>query len=255
MTRPRIVAVVSAIIASASAFLVVSRWSLFGTVAGVVLFTVVNTFVSHWSSEGLDRASGLLRRRLQLVKPEEGRADTASLPAALRHSSAARTSATGDGRGEPPRVSPRRVPYRRTAVANWLLVGCALIAVSLSIYAVTSPREDKTVETVVVRQQVIEKTVTVTTEGADSVAQTRPARQSDGATPAVDSTATTAGASDLPATTSEPTTEEAAPSTSGATNPGRAGDEETLPSTGAPATDATEPSGFTAGRPVPMVEP
>jgi len=63
MNRPRIVAVVSAILGSTAAFLVLSRWRLAGTITGAVVVPVIYTLVSHCSTESLDRL-GICARRL-----------------------------------------------------------------------------------------------------------------------------------------------------------------------------------------------
>ncbi len=197
MSRPRVAAIVSAIVASTSAFLVVSRWSLFGTVAGVVLFTVVNTFVSHWSSEGLDRATRVLRKRTRL-----GRRITRTTAASAEAADV---------------QSPAGPAPRRGAVTNWLLVGCAVAAMALSVYSLAWADPGKTVETVVVRQQVIEKTVTVTTDGALTVARTSASQDVAGDAQAVDAVGADLPGSDAQSAESTTTTEAAPDATASTT--------------------------------------
>jgi hypothetical protein len=243
MSRPRIAALISAIVASTSAFLVVSRWSLFGTVAGAVLFTVVNTFVAHWSSEGLDRASGLLRRRLRLGKPSGEPAALPSTSSVDLQPEEIDASVVGDGDRQSPRASTARTSRRRVTVANWVLAGCAVVAVALSVYALTNPRQGETVETVVVHRQVIEKTVTVTTEGTTSVARADVTPQASGDTATTDTTGTGVTDSDPSTTTSDPSTEETEPSTTVTTDPGQTGVDDASPTTTAPDTGTTEAIG------------
>jgi hypothetical protein len=148
--RPRTTAIISAVAASASAFIVVSRSDLFGTVAGTVLFTLVSTLVSHWSSESLSRVGGFVRHRL-------GRGGSSTSVQAGPPS-----TLTGREVEQSPTDSGGKTRRPMVLLTNWLLVGCTLAAVALSVYSLASPRPARTVETVVVRQQVIEKTVTVT---------------------------------------------------------------------------------------------
>ena len=172
MTRPRTAAIVSATVASTSAFLVVNRWSLFGTVAGVVLFATVNTLVAHWSAEGLDRFGRAVRRRLKPGAPVD---EPAAPPEDAARRSTRETARSG---------------RRRAAVTNWVLVSCALVAVGISVYSLTAERPGTTLETVVVRQQIIEKTVTVTAGAGVAAATTVGATQGD-ATASPDTTAST----------------------------------------------------------------
>lgn len=227
MTRPRMVVVVSAIAASTTAFLLVSRGGLFGTAAGAALFPLVYTLVSHWSSEGLDGVGGLLGRRLR----RGGAADESVGPSPQGPSAAGPlpSAASSDGGRAVPSVTvtKSRSPNRRPAMAQWLLVGCALVALAFSVYALASPPAVETVETVIVRERVIEKTITVTTQAEGSGAQTSYAYASNADIPGADASTTT---------TSIAADEEATSTTTATTDPGQAGEEEPLPST-------TEPGG------------
>ena len=182
MTRPRMVAVLSAIAASTSAFLVVSRGGLFGTAAGAVLFTLVNTLVSHWSHEGLDRVGGLLRRRRVQTEGSEGTGQTLSVGRSVTRpiNSDTTPNPSGDtlpgGRTPPTRdekaniSAPSRTKDSRRPgwMIPWLVAACALASLGFSVYTLASPDEVKTVETVIVREQVVQKTVTVTTQATRS---------------------------------------------------------------------------------------
>lgn len=137
MTRPRLAALISAIVASAVAFLVVRRWGLAGTLTGAAVIPVVYTLVSHWSAEGLDHLGRWMRRRV------------------LRR----------DG-VEPPE---EQSPVRRHSLVQWSVAAFAVLALVTSIYAlsVSGPTE-KTV----VRERVVQMVVTVTAPDAGSSADT-----------------------------------------------------------------------------------
>jgi len=180
MTRPRIAAVISAAAASTAAFLVVSRWGLFGTVAGTVVFTMIHTFVSHWSTEGLTHLGGRLRRTKRGGAAAEG-ADEPAIEATDGVQSPALVTSEQKKAVET-RGSQGR--FGRMNVTQWLLAASALVAVGFSVYAVTSPPVQQTLETVVYRDQVIEKTVTVTTEPGRPVGSVYPVAQVDGSTSA-----------------------------------------------------------------------
>lgn len=236
MDRPRIAAIVSGAAASAAAFLVVSRSSLLGTPVGAAIIPVVYTLVSYVSSVGLDRAGEWLEFRM----PSRGSAkatheDTVEKdrppakdgPLAERFSGSLASdpeSETGDDKSA---VTYYRTPQRRRLAPQWLLLGSALVALAISIYAVASPQAADTVEKVVFRTEVIEKTVTTTTE----VEQPSPARSaeivSSGAArsggdtdaPATDTSETGDAAAGAPTTDTSMEDGSSADETSGTTSP------------------------------------
>jgi hypothetical protein len=140
MNRPRITGIVSGIAASVAAFLVVSRWELAGTLTGAAIMPVVYTLVSHCSVESLDGLGKWARRRV-------GREPVAERAA------------------EEPKVSPAPPAIKRRAWSQWALVGMSVLALGVSIWSVALRAP---VERVLVREKVVEKTVTVTTDAADT---------------------------------------------------------------------------------------
>jgi hypothetical protein len=140
MNRPRITGIVSGIAASVAAFLVISRWELAGTLTGAAIMPVVYTLVSHGSLESLNGLSRWARRR---VGKETG-AESAT---------------------EQPQDSPAPPVIKRRAWGQWALVGVSVLALGVSIWSVALRAP---VERVLVRERVVEKTVTVTTGAADS---------------------------------------------------------------------------------------
>jgi hypothetical protein len=148
MNRPRIAGIVSGIAASVAAFLVVHRWALAGTLTGAAVMPVVYTLVSHCSMEGLSGLGGWLRRR---VGREAVSVDAPSIVAKPP---------------ERPRVvaaAPRA--RRRRPWQQWALVSVSVAALGVSIFSVALRAP---VERVLVREKVVEKTVTVTTDAAGS---------------------------------------------------------------------------------------
>ncbi len=142
MSRPRLAAIISAIVASVTAFFVITRWGLAGTLAGAAVFAIVYNLVSHWSNEGLDRLGHWLRRR-------RGRT-VGAVPA--RESPPASV-------GNPTIYATRGTSGRhRRLLWQWALVGVTVLTFAFSVYSFVSAR---VVEKVVVREQVIEKTVVV----------------------------------------------------------------------------------------------
>ncbi|MBN1628452.1 MAG: hypothetical protein JW990_01690 [Thermoleophilia bacterium] len=140
MTRPRVVAVVSAIASSTATFLLLNRLNLAGTLPGAMVVPLVGTLVGHWSNECLDCAARVARRRLGKDEVTESQA--------------------------PPvvAVTPGRSAAGRRALGQWLLAGFAMTALAVSLYSLTVPGP---IQTVVVKERVVEKTVTVTTEPSD----------------------------------------------------------------------------------------
>ncbi|MBN1321094.1 MAG: hypothetical protein JXA87_09660 [Thermoleophilia bacterium] len=251
MDRPRIAAIVSGAAASAAAFVVVSRSSLLGTPVGAAIAPVVYTLVSYVSSVGLDRAGEWLQFRTPVrdrakhkrsEKLEQRGFSAEELPGQpVRRPE-------GEGAGESKVVSYYRTPGRRRLNPQWLLAGSAFVALATSIYAVASPQAVETVEKVVVQRQVIEKTVTVTTE-----AEITPTRSEAGATAADDPatssrTSTAAGpvANDTPAASDD----EDATSTTGASTDDGSGGADTSPTT-QPAVEEIPESGTPTTEPSP----
>lgn len=133
MSHPRLVAILSGIVASLVAFFVLTRWRLAGTLAGAAIIPLVHTFVSHWSNQGIDRSIALVRRRAtQSPAQAESNTDSTGGPAA-------------------PLTAPR---YSRSL--PWFLVGLTCLAVGFGVYAlVFKPPADR----VIVHERVIERQV------------------------------------------------------------------------------------------------
>ncbi len=171
MNRPRVAAVVSGIAASTAAFLVVSRWQLAGTLTGAAVIPVVYALVSHCSIESLDRLGKWTRRRIGREVSEQ---------------------ATAVGFASAAEPAEKRGPERGSHKIQWLLAVLASLALVVSVYSLTQPG---TVESTIVREKVIEKTVTVTTQAVSSVAQ---------AASEVTSTTTTLGGTEPSTVATEP---------------------------------------------------
>jgi hypothetical protein len=140
MSYQRVVAILSAVLASIVVFYVATSWRLVGTLAGAALIPLVHSLVSHWSHRGLDRSIAVVRRRA-VGRPEPSE-DTQGVP---------------DGSA----LSP---PLRSTeSRLSWLLVGLTCIAVALGIYAVAFRTP---ADRVVVHERVVERQVTVTAQPA-----------------------------------------------------------------------------------------
>lgn len=174
MTRPRVAAIISAIAASAAAFLVVSRWGLVGTLTGAAVMPVVYALVSQWSTDGIEHL-----RRWILRHISERRAIDQPEVAVLQ----AASHKAGE-MGQRSEVGGRRTfdktPRRGAPTVQWLVVTFAFLALGLSVYAIASSDPgDKTV----VREKVVEKTFTVTV--------TTPAIGHAGGSPSDDMSATT----------------------------------------------------------------
>ena len=167
MDRPRIAAIVSGAAASAAAFVVVSRTSLLGTPAGAAMIPVICTLVSYAASVGLDRAGEWLEFRMPfrgLAKARSSEAGGRNAPLTHEPSETLSSGPEGGTAEEQGVVTYYRTVGRRRMNPQWLLAVSAFVALATSVYAVASPPAAETVEKVVVQRQVIEKTVTVTTE-------------------------------------------------------------------------------------------
>lgn len=171
MNRPRAVTVVSAIASSTAAFVVLSRWQLFGTLTGAVLWPAVATLVTHCSTESFDHVGRWVR--------DHGKGAKAETPAASDAGGSSQASSTAGETIEPPAesrpaesdtgeetgkaVSDRAV-RRRVSGSQWLLATFAALALGMSLYSVLAPGP---VEQIVLQERVIEHTVTVTTVAED----------------------------------------------------------------------------------------
>jgi len=177
-------AIASAIAASAVAFLVVSRWGLAGTLTGAAIIPVVYTLVSHWSAESLDHLGKWIRRRVS----SSGSLDesTEPTPPYSARSGAGQHADLSAGGGTLPEG---QAPKRGSSGIQWSLAAFASLALAVSIYSLILSGP---VETTIVRERVIEKTVAVTTQTASSVAQA----------PSVDTSTTTVSLAEEPGTVS-----------------------------------------------------
>ena len=202
-------AIASAIAASAVAFLVVSRWGLAGTLTGAAIIPIVYTLVSHWSAESLDHLGKWIRRRVS----SSGSLDesTEPTPPESARSGAGQHAELSAGGGT---VPERQAPKRGSSRLQWPLAAFASLALAVSIYSLILSGP---VETTIVREKVIERTVTVTTQAASSVAQA----------PSVDTSTTTVSTSEEPGTvptapaTTSPSQTGPVAEPSSTTNPGQ----------------------------------
>lgn len=179
MDRPRIAAIVSGAAASTAAFFVVSRSSLLGTLTGAATISIIYAVVSYASTTGLERAGVWFKSRMS-ERPSGGRQQSDAeedsenrvedgvgvLPDAPKPAlktevvASTKTEAGTDADA----VTYYRTSGHRRLKPQWLLAGSVLVALATSIYAAASPPATETVEKLVLRTEVVEKTVTVTTE-------------------------------------------------------------------------------------------
>lgn len=158
MTRPRIAAIISAIVSSTVGFLVMARWGLAGTLTGAATIPVVYTLVAHLSEQAVDRLSHWGRRRVLRQEIEPAEKDTAK-PA----------ESAGPAEGEQLPAKPK------IRAGTWAVGLAAAAALAISVYTLTLPEEPAQV-----RQMIVEKTVVVTVpaEEGDGSDETQPAQNS-----------------------------------------------------------------------------
>ena len=196
MTRPRITTVVSAALASAAAFFVITRSGLAGTLGGAAVASMVYTGTSHWAGQGIAHLARLwLKRR------------DSTAPATVEPGGAAETT---------PAATP---PWRPGRVArSWGPVALGVVALAVSGYSLVtgSPLErvivqERIIEKPVVQHQVVVQkeivTVTVTVPASEGLQTTTTVAPST-TTTTTPTTTTTTGVSPSPTTTTEssPTT-------------------------------------------------
>jgi hypothetical protein len=187
MTRPRIAAIASAIMASTVAFLLVSRSGLIGTVAGAALIPFIYTLVSHWAKEAFERMGKWFQKR---VGPETE--ESADATAAAEDAAGDAKDAAGDAAKD---AADRPVAVR-APVALWSLGLVAVAALALSGYSLSVRGEGSHV----IQQHVVEKTVVVTVIGEEQ--DPPPPTQSAQHSGSPGSTTATTGQE--PTTTTEP---------------------------------------------------
>jgi hypothetical protein len=125
MTRPRVSAIISGIAASITAFVVVRRWGLAGTLTGAAVIPVIYAFVSHWSAEGFDRIAVWVRRNTS-ASGRDAPDDPASPPAAESGDRPLRRDYPTGGR--------RARPSGRL-VGSAVLVSVLIVGVALGVYS------------------------------------------------------------------------------------------------------------------------
>lgn len=137
MNRPRLVGVLSTVLGSTAGFLILTRWSLAGTVTGAILMPVIFTFVSFCSHEGMERAGKWVGCR---VKKDSGvaPADTPETEETV--------------------VAGQAGPFRRSL--QWSVVTLAFLAFGVSLYSLT---QEPATEVTILHDKVVE-TVTVTVD-------------------------------------------------------------------------------------------
>lgn len=197
MTRPRIAAIASAIIASTVAFLVVSRWGLAGTVAGAAVIPAVYSLVSHFSAEGLERACRWLRRRAH--RREAAKGEPTPLDEAVGN---APLLPVGNDPGT------EREPRRRTAV--WPLAVVAVLALAVSAYSLSVAGGE---QEPLIQQRVVEKTVVVTVQGESQAATAETDAPAGGSGSTTTTSTATTGQDQTTVSTSEDTSSTTATTT------------------------------------------
>ncbi len=197
MSQPRVAGIVSGIAASIAAFLVVSRWHLAGTLTGAAIMPVIYTLVSHGSLESLESVGRWTRRRLGYEKSVGG-------VSASSHSTRVDPIATemvekaGIGSTEPGRQGDSRGRGRGGFKVQWVLAGVSTIALAVSVFSfLLQGQPDQTV----IRERVVERTVTVTTQVTRSVEPGTGAGAADTTTSVTTEQADTSSTGDTPSTT------------------------------------------------------
>lgn len=183
MNRPRPASVISAVCGSTSAFVVLTRWGLLGTLAGAVMFPVVYTLVSHGSTAGMERLSKWTQSRM-------GKGKAPSEPEQTKLVESAKTPVDNDQAESIPARTPRKLWIRglRRLRVQWPVALVSVMALTVSVYALT--QADLTTR-VVVRETVVEKTVTSEVPRTSVVYVTVPADTGAEESPDDSQTATT----------------------------------------------------------------
>jgi hypothetical protein len=218
MDRPRFIAIISAIVGSTAGFVVLTRWRLIGTVAGAAVVPIVYSLASHFSNASLDRMEKWLRRRRRAGRLDSGETSDTSTGAVLESPSPERKSSTSGeeslsatdegGVG----ASARK---RGRFGAQWSLAALAVFALAVSVYSLV---ESSPGERTIVRERIVEKTVTVTT--VERVYSFAPASGVDGSVlTGQNDGGAGAPTTDQTATTSEQTDENPDPSSTTTTDP------------------------------------
>jgi hypothetical protein len=147
MDRPPFNTVLSAAVASAAAFFVITRSGIAGTLAGAAVASLVYTGASHGLRHALERLVGGVRRRfLPAAKAPVDEAPTA-------------ISAEGDGGAAAGTLllsSPVHHRPARRVTATWGPVVLAAAALLTSVYSMTSGTP---IERIVVRERIVERPV------------------------------------------------------------------------------------------------
>ncbi len=214
MERPPFSTVLSATVASAAAFFVVTRSGIAGTLAGAAVASLVYTGASHGMLRALER---LVRgmRRWGLSAPEAPADGTRS--AIPKEKAIEEVGGLLSGTLLPPSRALRRPA--RSVVARWGPLFLAMAALAASLYSVTTGTP---IERIVVQERVVEKPVV--TERlvihTQIVTLTQPA-PGHGAQPAASAptTTTTVAATAPTATTTTIATAPSTTTTSGAAPP------------------------------------
>jgi hypothetical protein len=221
MSRPGVVALLSAVVASIAAFSVLKGWGLYGTLAGAALFPFVYNLVSHLSGRGINQTVTALRKRSGQGEktPDENE------PSPPEH-----VSIDDAPRAEPP------IP----AWTRWLSIGLACMALGIGLYSILT---DSPTEQVIVRERVIEREVAAATEPALSSDQS-PAPHPDTSPTTTTSTDPTTSTTDQRASDTESITTTATASSTTVESEGTAGDVTTQdPQAGSVSTATTSGSG------------
>jgi hypothetical protein len=201
MSRPGVAALLSAVVASIAAFLVLKGWGLYGTLAGAALFPFVHNLVSHLSGKGIDQTMTVLRKRSgqEQVAPDEN---------------------------EPSSTEPvdaddaPRAKYSSPAWTRWLSIGVACVALGIGVYSVLT---DSPGERVVVRERVIEREVAAAAEPMVPPDQSAPSQPETSPTTTTSTGPTTSTTDESASSTESSTTSTTAPSTT-VESEGAAGD-------------------------------
>ena len=205
MNRPRLVGLFSAALGSTAAFLILSRWSLIGTITGAILMPIIFTLASFGSHETIERAGKWVTRRVSKETAEPDGEDPES-------------QKTDTPSPEMPR------PFARGL--QWSVVILAVFAFSVSLYSLVQGEDAKVT---ILREKVIE-TVTVTTEqpsmsfARDETSVTSEAIATASTLEEPATTETSTGQQNAVTTTTDPSGQDDPPATTVSTDLGLEGD-------------------------------
>lgn len=141
--RPSALTMITAAVASAASFFVITKSGIAGTLMGAAVFSAVYSGASHWLGEAVERGASwwLARRGVRVADCAPEIEDPEDLPASSTEGMVLR--------------SPRSLRARRI-LATWAPLVLAVAAVAASGYSMATGTP---IERVIIRERVVEKPV------------------------------------------------------------------------------------------------